>query len=138
MTGGYFAAHYGGEPAAIEAMVDFYGGAGTFASWPERVRHYAIKTTPVNILDWADVYGFDLTPALLAQIEIPTLVLLGANSHPAVQRANALLARCIRGATISSIAGAAHFMINTHAEAVARSIARHVARTEFSKRSVAA
>lgn len=138
MTGAYFAAFYGGETAAIESMIDFYGGPGTFASWPERVRDYAIKTTPVNILDWADVYGFELTPDLLAQIDIPTLVSWGGTSHPAVQRANGLLARCIGGASASPISGAAHFMISTHAEAVARAVSRHVDRTEFLNRSVAA
>ena len=34
---------------AIAAMIDFYGGAGTFASWPPRVREYAVQTTAVNI-----------------------------------------------------------------------------------------
>jgi hypothetical protein len=67
-------------------MIDFYGGAGAFASWPQRVRSYAVETTPVNILDWADAYSFQLTPARLAPMEIPTLVLRGGASHPAVQR----------------------------------------------------
>jgi hypothetical protein len=45
---------------AIAGMIDFYGGAGTFASWPPRVRGYAIETTPVNILDWASAARRDM------------------------------------------------------------------------------
>lgn len=125
----YFDAFHSGEITAIERMVDFYGGAGTFAAWPQRVRNYAIETTPVNILDWASGHGFPLTPALLAAIRLPTLVLWGGKSHPAVQRANELLGECTRASTIV-MADAAHFMISTHASEVARVIACHVTRAE--------
>jgi pimeloyl-ACP methyl ester carboxylesterase len=138
MTGAYFAAFYAGDPAAIEPMIDFYGGAGTFAAWPERVRRYAVETTPVNIYDWADVYGFELTPALLASITIPTVVLRGEASHPAMRRVSGLLGQCIDGASVVTVPGAAHFMISTHAEEVARIIAREVTRSELMNRSVAA
>jgi pimeloyl-ACP methyl ester carboxylesterase len=131
MTRDYFAAFHAGERTAIGSMIDFYGGPGTFAAWPQRVRDYAIETTSVNILDWACAYGFELTPASLASIEIPTLVLLGAASPPAMQRANALVAQCIEDASVITVAGAAHFMIATHAEEVAWAIAHHVARTEL-------
>jgi pimeloyl-ACP methyl ester carboxylesterase len=126
MTEAYFAAFEGGDVEAIAAMIDFYGGAGTFASWPPRVRAYAVETTPVNILDWASAYGWALSAASLAAIEIPVLVLRGGASHPSVQRANGLLGEGIRGATLATVDGAAHFMITTHASQVARLIARHV------------
>jgi pimeloyl-ACP methyl ester carboxylesterase len=125
MTDVYFSMFHAGDRNAIEQMIDFYGGAGTFAGWPQRVRDYAVATTGVNILDWAAGYGFRLTPALLAQISIPTLVLWGENSHPAVRRANQLLAQCT-DASVSAIGGAAHFMISTHANEVALALARHV------------
>ena len=54
MTEAYFAAYDSGDAEAIAAMIDFYGGAGTFASWPPRVRAYAVQTTAVNILDWGN------------------------------------------------------------------------------------
>ena len=41
MTESYFAAFEGGSVEAIASMIDFYGGAGTFAAWPPRVRAYA-------------------------------------------------------------------------------------------------
>ena len=130
MTDSYFAAFHAGEKAAIGSMIDFYGGAGTFAAWPQRVRSHAVETTAVNILDWAGVYGFQPTPASLSKIEVPTLVLRGGASHKAVQRANELLGRCMQKASVVTLAGAAHFMISTHAEEVAWMIAHHVACTQ--------
>jgi pimeloyl-ACP methyl ester carboxylesterase len=127
MTDAYFGAFDAGDKEAIGTMIDFYGGASTFASWPPRVRGYAVETTTVNILDWASAYGFPLTPARLAAVEIPTLVLRGGTSHPAVQRANELLSRYIPKASVVTVAGAAHFMIATHVEEVARAIAEHAA-----------
>src|SRR5882757_7105721 len=38
MTAAYFDAFDAGKTNAIERMIDFYGGAGTFAAWPQRVR----------------------------------------------------------------------------------------------------
>jgi pimeloyl-ACP methyl ester carboxylesterase len=130
MTDAYFRTFRAGKRDAIESMVDFYGGKGTFAAWPQRVRGYAIETTAVNILDWACAYDFYLTPTCLADIDVPTLVLRGEASHPAVQRANELLAQCMANASVVTLAGAAHFMISTHAGEVADAIARHAARAE--------
>ena len=130
MSEAYSSAYQAGDNAAIEQMIDFYGGAGTFAGWPQRVRDYASQTTSVNLLDWTSAYGFDLTSALLATVEIPTLVFWGEASHPAARRANQLLGQFIPNAAIAEIAGAAHFMIATHAGEVAGMIAQHVARAE--------
>jgi pimeloyl-ACP methyl ester carboxylesterase len=125
MTDIYFSLFQAGDRNAIQQMIDFYGGAGTFAGWPQRVRDYAIETTATNILDWASGYGFRLTRPSLTEMDIPTLVLWGENSHPAVQRTNQLLAQCTRASAVT-IGGAAHFMISTHPEEVARTLEQHV------------
>jgi pimeloyl-ACP methyl ester carboxylesterase len=126
MTEAYFADFENGNREAIASMIDFYGGAGTYASWPPRVRAYAVETTPVNILDWASAYDFALSETVLAAVKVPTLVLRGGASHPAMQRANELLGTHIKGACLLTIAGAAHFMIATHAAEVAGAVARLV------------
>jgi pimeloyl-ACP methyl ester carboxylesterase len=128
MTEAYFESFAGGNVEAIAAMIDFYGGAGTFASWPQRVRGYAVETTTVNIRDWASAYDFRLSAAALATVDLPVCVVRGGLSHPAVQRANELLAAHIHRATLKTIEGAAHFMIATHVDAVAGVIAEHVRR----------
>jgi pimeloyl-ACP methyl ester carboxylesterase len=134
MTDAYFASFAGGNVEAIAGMIDFYGGAGTFASWPPRVRGYAVETTPVNILDWASAFGFPLSPAILADVDVPVFVARGGASHRAVQRANALLGESINGAVLATIDGAAHFMIATHAGELAGLIAEHVHRVEIGER----
>jgi pimeloyl-ACP methyl ester carboxylesterase len=124
MTDIYFSMFQAGDSDAIQQMIDFYGGAGTFAGWPQRARDYAMETTATNVLDWASAYGFQLTRSSLAKIDIPVLVLWGENSHPAVRRTNQLLAQCTKASAVT-IAGAAHFMISTHPEDVARTLAQH-------------
>ena len=125
MTDIYFSLFQAGDRNAIEQMIDFYGGAGTFVGWPQRVRDYAIETTGVNVLDWASAYGWQLTRTVLGQIDIPTLVVWGESSHPAIRRTNQLLAQCTKASAVT-IGGAAHFMISTHADEVARVLAQHV------------
>ena len=126
----YFAAHASGNQEAISAMIDFYGGAGTFASLPARVRAYAIETTRVNLVDWQSAYGFDIPPATLARLRLPTLVARGSGSHPAMQRITEILAERARCSSLMTIEGAAHFMISTHPHDVARLIAQHVERAD--------
>jgi pimeloyl-ACP methyl ester carboxylesterase len=74
----------------------------------------------------ASACGFALPAESLAAVAVPTLVVWGGASHPAVQRVNALLSRCVAGAASATVAGAAHFMSATHAGAVASLIAGHV------------
>jgi len=136
MTDGYFAGFANGDAEAIAQMIDFYGGAGTFASWPERVRAYAIETTPVNILDWASAGAFPLSAASLAAVDLPTCVVRGGASPPAVQRANALISECLPGAALATIPGAAHFMIATHANEVANLLSEHVHRADARERDL--
>jgi pimeloyl-ACP methyl ester carboxylesterase len=128
MTEFYFNDFRTGRSDAIQSMIDFYGGDGTFAAWPQRVRDYAIATTEVNMRDWACAYGFALTPALLARVTIPTLVVYGETSHPAPKRANELLGLSIPNAEVVMLADAAHFMIATHPRQLAALLTRHFTR----------
>jgi pimeloyl-ACP methyl ester carboxylesterase len=126
MCEAYFSAFQAGDPTAISLLMDFFGGPGTFASWPTKVRAYAVQTTPVNILDWATANHLPLAPTTLSTIKIPTSVVVGGASPQAIQRSNALLAECIDGATFATVKDAAHFLIATHADQVAALIAEHV------------
>jgi pimeloyl-ACP methyl ester carboxylesterase len=126
MFDAYFDDYLRGNREAIAAMIDFYGGAGTYASWPQRVRDYAAKTTPTNLMDWASAFGFPMLQAALTTLDLPVLVCVGENSHPAVQRANDLLSLDLSGMHAVAIKGAAHFMVATHARDVSRLVANHV------------
>jgi pimeloyl-ACP methyl ester carboxylesterase len=128
MTDIYFAAHARGDAEAVAEMIDFYGGAGTFASWPSRLRAYAVESTHVNIVDWACGYAFPGSVEQLATLNIPALVIWGGSSPAAVQRANELLADHLPRSRRMTVAGAAHFMIATHVPVVAAAIAEHIER----------
>ena len=78
MTDAYFAGLSRWRPGGDPTMIDFYGGDGTWASWPERVRAYAVETTPVNMLDWGCAYDHPLSPEMLAAIDVPVAVAVGA------------------------------------------------------------
>jgi pimeloyl-ACP methyl ester carboxylesterase len=129
MSEAYFADFAGGNAEAIAAMIDFYGGSGTFASWPPKLRAYVVQTTPVNLLDWEDSC-FPLSAKMLENLGIPLLVIVGGDSSPAMQRANALLSRCTPGSTLPLVEDAAHFLIGTHAAEVANHGAAHVHRAQ--------
>ncbi|HWK96132.1 MAG TPA: alpha/beta hydrolase [Pseudolabrys sp.] len=126
MTESYFAAYDSGDQLAIARMIDFYEGPNAFAALPPRVRSYAVETTPVNRWDWLSAYSFGPSPTTLSGIGVPTLVMIGENSHPAAQRANELLCVHIRDAALAIVRDAAHFMISTHGKETAKFIASHV------------
>jgi pimeloyl-ACP methyl ester carboxylesterase len=125
MTELYFNAFHAGRTDAIQTMIDIYGGDGTFAGLPLRVRDHAIASTDVYMRDWACAYGFALTPAMLARVTIPTLVVYGENSHPAARRANELLGWSIPNADVVTLGDAAHFMIATHPRQLTALLTRH-------------
>jgi pimeloyl-ACP methyl ester carboxylesterase len=126
MTEAYFHRFQSGDAEAIGAMIDFYGGPGTFASWPAAVRAYAAQTTPTNILDWNNAYALEYSAIALADLDLPVLVAVGGESHPAVKEANSIIAGAIPSAALATIEGAAHFMTATHPKEVAALIVRHV------------
>ena len=126
MTDSYARAYRAGQPEAIGSMIDFYGGKGSWASMPEAVRAYATATTAVNLIDWDSAYGFALNDNLSSLGDLRVCIVVGERSHPAVKRANALIAERIPGAAFDTIAGAAHFMIATHPAQVATLVERQI------------
>ena len=77
---------------------------------PEPVRANAAGMTAVNLIDWESAYGFTLDDKLSLLARLPVRGAVGASSHPAVIRANALIAKRIPGTTFDPIAGAAYFI----------------------------
>ena len=129
MTAVYEADFAAGKPDAIETMIDFYGGPGTWQSWPQRVRDYANRTTAVNLVDWVTAYGYVWNFEAMRTLGVPTLVLYGRRSPPAMQAGGLALAQSL-GVPLQMVDGAAHFMIATHAAEVAGRIAAHIRRVE--------
>jgi pimeloyl-ACP methyl ester carboxylesterase len=115
-----------GNAFAAERVIDFYGGVGTFASWPEHMRRFVSQTTPTLVLDWETAYASQIAPNMLDRIDVPLTALIGQRSHPAVRLVNQLLCRHVEGARLLDLEDAAHFMIATHPSKVAAIIREHM------------
>jgi len=111
-----------GELLAARSIIDFYGGDGSFDTFPARARDYIVATTPTNVLDWSSAWGFDVPLAAYAGITAPSLFVRGERGHPAVQRVAEVLTNAVSRSSLVTVPGAGHFMIATHASDVARLI----------------
>lgn len=126
MTEPYFADVSRGDPEAARRVIDFYGGTGTFDAMPAKVRSYVVATTPVNVRDWSSGTPFEPTKEMLQSIVVPTTVVRGGDSHPAMLRIAERLHDAIPGAQLVTIEGGSHFLPSTHAAEVAALVRRHV------------
>ena len=91
------------------------------------MRDYVVATTATHILDMRS--GPELARADCADIAIPSLVLRGERTHPALGASAELLSGALLGASLTTVANAGHFMIATHAKDVARLIGEHVSKS---------
>jgi pimeloyl-ACP methyl ester carboxylesterase len=126
MTRDYFAEFESGRPNAARHVIDFYGGKGTFAAFPAKVRDYVIRTTPANILDWSSGTPFEPPLSAYHQIAATTLVVRGGDGHPAMMRIAEILAEAIPHGRLETVAGGSHFLPATHPVELARLLEAHV------------
>lgn len=126
MTRSYFAEFDAGKSDAARHVIDFYGGEGTFESFPAKVKDYIVTTTPSNIRDWSSGTPFEPPLSDYRAISVHTLVVRGGDGHPAMRRIAEILAATIPQARLETIAGGSHFLPNTHPKELARIIDTHV------------
>lgn len=129
MTGAYFADFARGDAEAARHVIDFYGGAGTFDSMPPKVRSYIVATTAVNVRDWSSGTPFEPSKETLQSIDVPTTVVRGGNSHPAMRRIAELLHDSIPAAQLVTIEGGSHFLPSSHPAEIAALVRRQVGGT---------
>ena len=126
MTRDYFAEFEVGRPDAAHHVIDFYGGKGTFAAFPAKVRDYVIKTTPANIRDWTSGTPFEPPLAAYHQIAATTLVVRGGDGHPAMMRIAEILAEAIPHSRLETVSGGSHFLPATNPADLAHLLEAHV------------
>jgi pimeloyl-ACP methyl ester carboxylesterase len=126
MTQVYFAEFEAGRSDAARHVIDFYGGEGTFASFPPKVRDYVVRTTASNIRDWSSGTAFEPPLSSYRALSIPTMVVRGGNGHPAMMRIAELLAEAIPDARLETIAGGSHFLPASHPAELARLVDDHI------------
>lgn len=126
------AAHLDGEPDAAGRIIDYWGGAGSFAALPDPVRAFCRATTGSNVLDWHTAFGFNATGADYARIDSPCLIVRGAHANPAMVAISEALADSLPNARSAVVDGASHFLISTHPDACAALLAGFLADLEGS------
>ncbi len=126
MTREYFAEFEAGRRDVARHVIDFYGGGGTFAALPAKVRDYVLATTPANMRDWSSGTPFEPPLSAYQQIAVPTLVVRGGDGHPAMMRIAEILAEAIPQGRLETIAGGGHFLPATHPAELARLLEVHL------------
>jgi pimeloyl-ACP methyl ester carboxylesterase len=126
MTGPYFSDYAKGVAEAARHVIDFYGGPGTFDSMPEKVRSYIVATTPVNVRDWTSGTPFEPSKDTLQTIDLPTTVVCGGSSHPAMRRIAELLHDGIPAAQLVTVEGGSHFLPSSHPAEIATLVRRRI------------
>jgi pimeloyl-ACP methyl ester carboxylesterase len=111
---------------AVRHIIDFYGGDGTFAGYPEPVKEKLISQTATNILDWRSGFASPVGLEDIAAVHVSTLVVCGGRSHMVMRRCNQLLVENLPRSKLTMLDDANHFMIVTHAEDLRSIIERHV------------
>jgi pimeloyl-ACP methyl ester carboxylesterase len=119
MSQAFEAAYNAGEADASGRIIDFWGGAGSFAAFPDVVKDYCRATTFANVLDWRSAFTFNATTADYAALEIQTLLVRGAEACPEMVMITEALGASLPRVTPAIVEGASHFLITTHAEACA-------------------
>ncbi len=117
-----------GEHDAPARIIDFWGGAGSFAAMPAPVQDYCRQTAPANVLDWHTDFGHDFSGAELARLEMPVLLVRGAHANPAMVAMTDILAAHLPRGRFEVMAGASHFLISTHPQQCAALLDTHLAR----------
>lgn len=126
MTDLYFSDFARGNTEAARHVIDFYGGPGAFDAMPPKVRSYIVATTAVNVRDWSSGTPFEPSEEALQSIDIPTMVVRGGSSHPAMSRIAELLHASIPGAQLVTTGGGSHFLPSSHPSEIAALIRRQV------------
>lgn len=110
------------EIDAIGAMIDFWCGDGTFARLPAQVRASLDSALSKNAEDVRASFAETISAALLASFDRPVTIGHGDSGPRIVGEIAGSLAKLLPQARATPIRGAAHMMLNTHPESVARLI----------------
>ncbi|MDH5797558.1 MAG: alpha/beta fold hydrolase, partial [Paracoccaceae bacterium] len=93
----FAAAVEAGEPDAPAIIIDYWGGDGAFASFPAPVQDYCRATARTNVLDWDCAWTFAPDLAAAAALDVPVLLVRGAQSNPAIAMIYDRLAQAMTG-----------------------------------------
>ena len=128
MYSDYIGAYERGDRFACQHVIDFWGGAGSFESFPERLKEYCAETTTLNLKDWSAAWGFDSPLDKYRALHVPTLIICGMLTNWVATKIGEVLTSVIPDSRLVNVDGASHFVIATHPNEIAELITDHVSR----------
>jgi len=116
----------GNRDAAAERFIDYWGGAGAWASMPE-ARREAIGATIVNAEGWFNALMHEPTPLrTFMALRVPVLYMVGTKSPASSLGVARLLAETLPQVRLVELAGVGHMGPLTHPDIVNEVIADFV------------
>jgi len=113
-----------GDHWAARAVVDLWGGAGSFEAMSAAARDAIAAGTAQNIRQWKGNFTFRPSPDTLRKLHIPTMLAHGERANGIAKLFIQRLQDLLPASNVVEIAGASHFLIHTHAEDCARVVAQ--------------
>ncbi len=116
---------------SAKIIIDFYGGDGTFSSFPEKVQDFCRANAHVNLLDWLPIIKSD-PPKFERSLfktylnEMPVKLVVGQNANFLIKDINNELSLLFKKHVEQEIEGAGHFLISTHPKDCANAIDKFI------------
>ncbi|NQW09169.1 MAG: alpha/beta hydrolase [Alphaproteobacteria bacterium] len=112
--------------APMAGFVDYWSGAGTWASLPEDAKSALVNRIQTVALNFAATISERTRLSATQTLRVPTLLLQGDRTRPIAKRLIQLLMCSLPNATLKTVPGGGHMAPLTHAAAVAEAIAPHL------------
>lgn len=123
MSRAFEAAHARGERDAAARIIDFWGGAGSFAAMPAVVQDHCRSTAAANVLDWHTAFAFEAAKADYARLDVPFLLVRGSGANGAMTAITDGLALSLPDVRTAVVEDASHFLITSHPDECAALLA---------------
>ena len=118
----------GNDEAATQGFIDYWTGAGTWASLPEHRRPSLIQGAKANAKKWRESLGYPFSEEEIRELRLPVLLLAGSNSTLAAGSVVARLQALLPQAEVVTLPGLGHLGPLTHPAVVNAEISSFLAR----------
>ena len=118
----------GNDEAATQGFIDYWAGAGTWASLPEHRRPSLIEGAKANARKWRESLGYPFSEEEIQDLHLPVLLLAGSSSTRAAGSVVTRLQALLPQAEVVDLPGLGHLGPLTHPAVVNAEISSFLAR----------
>ena len=120
----------GAYARGAERFIDYWGGAGTWASMPAERQSPILRYMPKACLDFGALFAEPTPLQAYRRLRLPLLLMLGEHAPAPTRSIVHKLTAVMQPAEVVTLPRAGHMGPLTHADTVVTSIARHLRRVE--------